>query len=243
MSVLLILAGLAGFVAFETKGKKTTSSNSKIKLNPNCTKFISPKELIKIGFGYDNRTFGLSGLFLQQHSWNQTKEQYIISEFNKLPIKNFNSLFELSSQGFEYFYGTCELGEYQETDNSVSLRKYLQIDLFLTYSFTLFKNNIFNEVDLKGALKFIEDFSKTDKYIYSSEDIKLVITKNESIQTYYKNIFRFLPEYKKIPTKILAQNECFRSSIKYIKENQFQFYNYSDSEITRLNWIIGKAKQ
>lgn len=242
MSVLLILAGLAGFVAFETKSKKITSSNSKIQFNSNCTKFISPKELNKIGFGYDNRTLGLSGLFLQQHSWNGTKEQYIISEFNKLPIKNFNTLFELSNQGFQYFYGTCELDNIQETDNHISLRKYLQIDLFLTYTFVLFKNNIFNDTDLKGALKFIEEISKTNKYIYSSEDIKLVTTKNESIQVYYKNIFRFLPEYKKIPTKILAQNECFRSSIKYDKENQFQFYNYSDSEISRLNWIIGKSK-
>lgn len=249
MSALLILASLAGFIALENKSKKKTIGTSSIKINNDCTKFINPVELTKTGFGYDNRSLGLSGLFLLQHSWNKTKEQIILDQYQTLEIKNFESLLSLIDKTLlKLFFGICDSDQSENHANSASLKDYLSIDLLLTCTFTLYINTIrtgsgFNDSDILKCFNFIDEKFKVGKYVYSSEDIKLVSTRNEQIQQYYKNIFRILPEYKNIPTKILAKNELIRSSIKYVKEdNTYKFYNYPDTEITKLNWLIAKAK-
>lgn len=247
MSALLILASLAGFLAFENKSKKTIITTSQIKINSECTKFISPVELTKTGFGFNKRSLGLSGLFLQQYSWSKVKEELIIEQYKKLDIKDFENLFNVSENIKADFYKNCKSKKSESEEGSendfITLKEYLEIDTFLNVIFTLFVNNILTDLNVSNGMSFIDEKYKKGKYIYSSEDIKLVSTKNDSIVSYYKSLFKLLPQYKSIPTKILTTNELLRSSIKYIKEeNIYKFYNYPDSEIARLNWLIGLAK-
>lgn len=240
MSILLTIAGIAGFIALTSKGKKSTveSSNSLIKINSDCSKFISPIKLTQNGFGYDNRSLGLSGFFLQQYNWTNSKTNFIVSQFNNLSEKTGENLINLGEDFLEYFYGIpCK----DFVPNS--LKEYLYLDSLLTSIFVLYDQKLITDDNLSKLISLMElEFAK-NKYIASTENLKLVSTKDELILNYYQKLFKLIPSFIKIPTKILSKNELLRSSIKYIKEeNTYKFYNFSDAEIIRMNHIIGKAK-